>query len=162
MLPIFNPQHKLLACVQRRMEFLFLSLSRTRGKLRTSMRLFAHTQRRIVVTPRMKFWLTCIATSLCVGLIDSGAIYAKPIPESQAHRIASKLFIARTDPRTRGAKPEQLRLEYQHLAPNGQVGLYVYTPTNAIGFAIVAGDDRLPQLLGYSFSNRFCPDSIPE
>jgi len=114
------------------------------------------------VTPRMKFWLTCIATSLCVGLIDSGAIYAKPIPESQAHRIASKLFIARTDPRTRGAKPEQLRLEYQHLAPNGQVGLYVYTPTNAIGFAIVAGDDRLPQLLGYSFSNRFCPDSIPE
>lgn len=110
----------------------------------------------------MKYIAKLIATTLCAGIVGILSVFAEQITESQARAIASRRFnTAAAQPRTRGTSDEQLRLAYQQNAPSGQANLYVFTPANGNGFVIVAGDDCLPEILGYSDNNRFVKDSIP-
>ena len=55
----------------------------------------------------------------------------------------------------------QMRLAYTPGSADA-AGYYVFTRNGDNGFVIVSGDDRLPQIVGYSFSNQFDPDMMPD
>lgn len=109
----------------------------------------------------MKYAVKYVVTIVCTGFLCILSALAEPITEPQARNIASRSFGAISGQRTRGGDGEQLRLAYRQDAPSGQADLYVYTPANGRGFVVVAGDDCLPEVLGYSSNNRFSKDSIP-
>lgn len=98
---------------------------------------------------------------ICASLLGIFSVFGDHISEPQAQGIAARGMAALAKTHTRGATSPRLRLSYQQIADNGQADLYVYTPSDGQGFIIVAGDDCLPQIIGYSTDNRFQPDSIP-
>lgn len=101
------------------------------------------------------------AAFICASLLGVFTVFGDHISEPQAQSIAARGMAALAKTHTRGATSPRLRLSYQQIADNGQADLYVYTPSDGQGFIIVAGDDCLPQIVGYSTENRFQPDSIP-
>lgn len=101
------------------------------------------------------------AACICASLLGIFSVFGDHISEPQARSIAARGMAAIAKSHTRGATSPRLRLTYQQVADNGQADLYVYTPSDGQGFIIVAGDDCLPQIVGYSTDNRFHPDSIP-
>lgn len=101
------------------------------------------------------------AAFICASLLGVFTVLGDHISEPQARSIAARGMAALAKTHTRGATAPSLRLSYQQVADNGQADLYVYTPSEGEGFIIVAGDDCLPQIVGYSTDNRFKPDSIP-
>lgn len=101
------------------------------------------------------------AAFICASLLGVFTVLGDHISEPQARSIAARGMAALAKTHTRGATSPSLRLSYQQVADNGQADLYVYTPSEGEGFIIVAGDDCLPQIVGYSTDNRFKPDSIP-
>lgn len=102
------------------------------------------------------------AACICASLLGIFSVFGDHISEPQAQSIAARGMAALVKTHTRGATSPRLRLTYQQVADNGQADLYVYTPSDGQGFIIVAGDDCLPQIVGYSTDNRFHPDSIPD
>lgn len=101
------------------------------------------------------------AAFICASLLGVFTVFGDHISEPQAQSIAARGMAALAKTHTRSATSPRLRLSYQQIADNGQADLYVYTPSEGEGFIIVAGDDCLPQIVGYSTDNRFKPDSIP-
>ena len=55
------------------------------------------------------------------------------------------------------------RLIYQHPAYKNPTknSSYVFTPESGKGFVVIAGDDRLPSVIGYSEDSNFDPNNIP-
>lgn len=109
----------------------------------------------------MKHEAKHIVAIVCAGILGILSALGEQIAEPQARAIALRRFGALGIPNTRGAHGSTIRLAYQQNAPTGQTDFYVYTPEGGQGFVIIAGDDCLPQVLGYSDVNRFAKDSIP-
>ena len=53
------------------------------------------------------------------------------------------------------------QLELVLAAPGEQPAYYVFNDRRGQGFAIVAGDDRMGDILGYSNEGSFNPDDVP-
>lgn len=80
------------------------------------------------------------------------------IPETMARKIAAQHYATT---RTRNAQPAPLHLVHEQKTFAALSDLYVYAPANGKGFVVVAGDDCLPEIIGYSLKNSFHADSIP-
>ena len=93
---------------------------------------------------------------VCLSLV--GTSWAASISESQARTIASRFMATHAIPST--------NLRTAHKAPRlnattgDQASYYVFSSADR-GFVIVAGDDRVPAVLGYSDTGNFDPTDIP-
>ena len=89
-------------------------------------------------------------------IVAASAAIASPITEHRAREIASR-FMATHSPSTKLAAPATV---FTPVAQ--QAAYYVFNATTADkGFVIVAADDRLPAVLGYSDSGSFDADDVP-
>ena len=96
-----------------------------------------------------------------MGLTVFSAVHAVPINENQAKSIAVG-FMAR---RAFSGPGLELALRAPRLgdAPASQAAYYVFNSSDGQqGFVIVAGDDRVPVVLGYSDHGNYNPEDAPE
>ncbi|MDE7437815.1 MAG: C10 family peptidase [Muribaculaceae bacterium] len=96
-----------------------------------------------------KFYLSILAASLI-----SGAVYAAPISPQTARMIAEKAL---------KGKKISTPLTPKGVGAGGEQPYYVFNAEDGNGgYAIVAGDDRLPQVLGYSEDGYLDLSNAPE
>ena len=95
---------------------------------------------------------------LCSCLAAANAVMATPITEAQAREIAAA-FMARQAPTLKLAS----RAPFMAVTPaSHQAAYYVFNSAVADeGFVIVAADDRLPAVLGYSDRGSFDAADVP-
>lgn len=98
---------------------------------------------------------TCLAVA--------STTWAKSIDESQARSIASRFMASQM---SKSATQLKLATKAQRLnaAPGSEkaAAYYVFTAGSGDGYVIVAGDDRVPQVLGYSDKGTFDVQDVPE
>lgn len=96
---------------------------------------------------------------LCLSVM--GSIWAATVSESQARAIAAKFMAGRSMPSvTLKTAYKAPSLEQQ--VTNDQAAYYIFNAPKADGgYVIVAGDDRVPAILGYSDSGTFDADDVP-
>lgn len=91
---------------------------------------------------------------------------AAPVKPEQAWEAATNFFGAvAASSSLRGGLPRLEMVwdgETTATRSAAEPAFYVYNRTDAPGFAVISGDDRLPSLLGYSFDNSFRTESMPE
>ncbi len=95
---------------------------------------------------------------MCVGLMG-GTAWAETVSESQAMKIANGFMTSRAIP----AGGLRMVHKASMMKAPGQSEKAAYYAFNASrGFVIVAGDDRVPTVLGYSDKGAFDPQDVPE
>ena len=99
---------------------------------------------------RLLFFLTFTMAAVCV-------MQAGPVNASDARQVANQFLSTKSSRFTATAGPAALRLAYTADADR----FYVFDRGNHGGFVVVAGDDRLPQVLGYSTTGTFDSDNLP-
>lgn len=96
-------------------------------------------------------------TLLCLASIDC---WAGPVSESQALQTARR-FYASPALRAPGKKAAPV-LAFKLADAKGEPQVYVFGKgENQQGFVVVAGDDRVPAVLGYSDEGQFQADDMP-
>ncbi len=103
----------------------------------------------------MKKTLLCLVTSLLFSL----SLEATPVSRQQAQAIARNFLMER------GAQVGQIRATHKSMAKakaDGSQPYYVFNNGANDGFVIVAGDDRAPQVLGYSLTGNFGEEDVPQ
>ena len=99
---------------------------------------------------RLFFLFTITLAALCT-------VQAAQVNESEARQIADRFFGTKSARFAASASQAATRLAYT--AEAGR--FYIYDRSAGCGFVIVAGDDRLPQVLGYSIDGTFSSNGIP-
>ena len=99
---------------------------------------------------RLLFFLTFTMAAVCV-------MQAGPVNAQDARQVANQFLSAQSPRFTASAGQAATRLAYT--ADAGR--FYVFDRSVGGGFVVVAGDDRLPQVLGYSETGTFAADNIP-
>lgn len=93
----------------------------------------------------------------------SGLAFAGNISEQEARRVAAAFL--QTSPQTRvGASSLQLVFDSESIltrSDGSAPAYYVFDNTAGSGFVIVAGDDLVRPVLGYSFSEEFPQGTLP-
>ena len=98
---------------------------------------------------------------LLTWLAIAGTVMADPVNESRASEIATR-FLSGTSPSLKLASLPPLKAVTAVTPITGQTAYYVFNSAVADkGFVVVAGDDRLPAVLGYSDSGSFDADDVP-
>jgi hypothetical protein len=89
----------------------------------------------------------------------TGIAWAEAISESQARSIATEFMSRRAMPSVRLSMARKApRLS----VPDGsQAAYYVFNAQRGNGYVIVAGDDRVPAVLGYSDQGNFDAEDVP-
>ena len=97
---------------------------------------------------------------LCMAM--TGMTWAATISESQARAIASDFLMARSMP-TAGLKTaHQAPMLNEWAEPTGKAAYYVFNAAQTgKGYVIVAADDRVPAILGYSDDGAFDAQEVP-
>lgn len=97
---------------------------------------------------------------LCLAVLNTA--WAATISERQARAIAIDFMAARSMP-TAGLKTTHKAPMLDELAvPTGKIAYYVFNAAQpGKGFVIVAADDRVPAILGYSDSGSFETQDLP-
>lgn len=85
------------------------------------------------------------------------SLQAAHVGEASARHVADQFFSARASRFTAPSGPSAIRLAYTAERER----FYVFERGNHGGFVIVAGDDRLPQVLGYGDDGDFSANSLP-
>ena len=87
-----------------------------------------------------------------------GAAMANPVTENQARQIASRFMATKSSiPRLSAGAPLMAATPVTN-----QAAYYVFNSASSDrGYVIIAGDDRLPAVLGYSDSGSFDADDVP-
>ena len=96
---------------------------------------------------------------LMAYFLVSLSVDANPIGKQQAQAIAQKFLTER------GVAVRQLHSAAKNLTKakaDGSLPYYVFNNGQNGGFVIVAGDDRAPSILGYSYTGTFGEEQIPE
>ena len=79
---------------------------------------------------------------------------ARPVDIGQAHAVASRFMAGKT--------LSSMTVAHTHQSPAAScVPYYVFNAQNRQGYVIVAGDDRVPAILGYSSAGSIDPDEMP-
>ena len=94
-----------------------------------------------------------ILSSIFALLGLSIAVFAGPVPKSKALDVAYK-FMAPEKPATKAGE-EDLKVIYENDA------YYIVTHPDG-GFVIVAADDKVRPILGFSFENNFVVENMPD
>ena len=90
-------------------------------------------------------------------LMAVAAVNANPITESRAHEIASRFMTSQSlSLRLAAGRPATAVTPVTH-----QAAYFVFNAAADKGFVIIAGDDRLPPVLGYSNTGSFDADDVP-
>lgn len=90
-------------------------------------------------------------------MMAATGMQAGQISMPAARQIADSFFSSRTTRFTASAGQSMSRLAYTAESEH----FYVFDRGSAGGFVVVAGDDRLPQVLGYSETGTFVADKLP-
>lgn len=99
---------------------------------------------------------------LFLVLFASNYLFADEVSVNQARKIAVDFFSAKMQ--TRSGTPQlQLVWDGESAATRSTAApaFYVFNRTDGEGFVIVAGDDVVMPILGYSFSNHFTLENMP-
>ena len=99
-----------------------------------------------------------LITLMCLLAITTA--WAKPISESQARSIASA-FMARHEMPSSSLKMALKAPKLSAPATGENAAFYAFNASRG-GYVIVAGDDRVPAVLGYSDKGTFDPEDVPE
>ena len=94
---------------------------------------------------------------LCATLMAVCCMQAGQVSESDARQVANRFFSQTASRFTSPSAPSATRLAFT--AERNR--FYVYDRGTLGGFVIVAGDDRLPQVLGYGNAGDFSAPSLP-
>ena len=100
-----------------------------------------------------------ISSIICLALMCPA--WAAPVTESQARQVAANFISTHF----KSSSGDHLRLVHKasSIMSGANSPFYVYNAgDNDGGFVIVAGDDRVPQVLGYSDNGTFDSNEIPE
>ena len=90
--------------------------------------------------------------AVAVALALATSLWANPISQGQAKSIASRFMASKT--------LKHVDLKHSQHAPR-QGAYYVFNAQPGQGYVIVAGDDRLPSILGYSDTGTFDFNHVP-
>ena len=104
-------------------------------------------------------------TLLFLFILLANRLLADNVTAEQAHALATDFFKTNVQTRSTAASP-QLQLVWDGEDANTRsVGnlpaFYVFNSTDRKGFVIIAGDDVVMPVLGYSFTNSFVVDGMP-
>ena len=94
---------------------------------------------------------------LTISLAAVCGMQATQVSETEARQVADKFFSAKSSLFKARQGQSVTRLAYT--ADNGR--FYVYDRSQNGGFVVVAGDDRLPQVLGYGEKGDFSASNLP-
>ena len=94
---------------------------------------------------------------LAITLATVSGIQAAHVSETAARQVADKFFSAKSLKSSAQGRHATLRLAY--IAE--QERFYVYDRGVHGGFVVIAGDDRLPQVLGYGEKGDFTVSALP-
>ena len=106
----------------------------------------------------MKKNLKNIITMMCLLAITTA--WAGPVSESQARNIAAQ-FMASHAMQSTNLRVAQRAPRMGEPASDSQAAYYVFNAGRS-GYVIVAGDDRVPAILGYSDNGTFDSQDVPE
>ena len=99
---------------------------------------------------------TLLFSLMCLAVMSTA--WAKSISEAEARAIATQFMAGRSLPSSglmMSKKAPRL-----NASASSKAAYYVFNANN--GYVIVAGDDRVPAVLGYSDQGTFDADNIPE
>ena len=91
--------------------------------------------------------------TLLIAALTAAFAWANPISVNQAQSVASRTLSGKT--------LERVNVQLANQAP-GHAAYYVFNAKANQGYVIVAGDDVLPPVLGYSDKGAIDPNDIPE
>lgn len=102
---------------------------------------------------------------LVFSLLSTYIMWGKQLSQSEALDVARNFFgqsenLRSTEEIQLAAVAEELTDAGTLRASSGETAFYVFNRGNS-GFVIVAGDDRMKQILGYSKDNAFVTENIP-
>jgi hypothetical protein len=97
----------------------------------------------------------CLVIAIAVATFCS--LQAAQVDETEARQVANKFFSAKA-PRF-SSQPGQMSPRLAYTAEQGR--FYVFDRGVNGGFVVVAGDDRLPQVLGYGDKGDFSSSALP-
>lgn len=108
----------------------------------------------------MKHHLLTLSTVIIslITLITTTICYAAPISPAKSKEIASRFFASRH----LGSQAKQVVPSATTRAFSDSQPYYIYNAGNDNGFVIVAGDDNMPTILGYSDEGNFSAEDIPD
>lgn len=90
---------------------------------------------------------------------------AGPVTAEKARAEAESFLMPRQSQaksnNTSTARPS-LTLAYKGMGKTQDAGFYVFNRSNTTGYVVVAGDDRMPAILGYSDTGTFDMTNIPD
>ena len=92
-----------------------------------------------------------------VTLVAAVAVQAQQVTELAARQTADKFFASNTFRSSASASSSALKLAYT--ADKGR--FYIFNRGENGGFVVVAGDERVPQVLGYGRTGSFLTGNIP-
>ena len=104
-------------------------------------------------------------TLLFLFILLANRLLADNVTAEQAHALATDFFKTNVQTRSTAASP-QLQLVWDGEDANTRSAgnlpaFYVFNSTDQKGFVIIAGDDVVMPVLGYSFTNSFVVDGMP-
>ena len=94
---------------------------------------------------------------LAIAMATFYSLQAASINEAEARQVADKFFSVHSSRMMAPAAQPEVHLAYT--AERGR--FYVYDRGRNGGFVVVAGDDRLPQVLGYGDKGDFSTSALP-
>lgn len=94
---------------------------------------------------------------LTIAMVAVSSLHAAQISETAAHLVADRFFSS--NPTRLTVQSGQMTTRLVYTAEQGH--FYVFDRGVNGGFVVVAGDDRLPQVLGYGTSGDFSEDNLP-
>ena len=108
-----------------------------------------------------------LSLSILAFLFVFTALNARPRDKQEAQEIANRFFAKTTQSsglQKASSTEKSIRLLYSKTTENssGEALLYVFSRNEDTGFVIVSGDDRAREVLGYSDTNTFDPENIPD
>jgi hypothetical protein len=92
-------------------------------------------------------------------IIFSFSMFGKPVGENKAKIVGLNFLHYKTNSNVL-KNASELQLTYKVNSTNEQVAFYVFN-VDTIGYVIVAGDDTVTPILGYSDQGNFVTDNIP-
>ena len=84
---------------------------------------------------------------------------ASPVTEVQARKIAARFMATHKMPTAN--LTVSYRAQRLNASPSTTAPLYVFSTPQSAGYAVIAGDDCVPAVLGYSTDDTFDPNNVP-